>query len=129
MRTTICWHKPLLHKLTPSPLHSDEGFFTDILQKLKQPLSTLFRTLPVPLAVPKTYSSFQHLFLKAETKESAHSPFFKKIFVALKFDKIKEGTFINKANEPKIHGFYSRNSGACNRCELVTLEIYFLESL
>ena len=35
--------------------------------ELKQHLSTLFRTLPVPLAVPKTYSSFQHLFSEAES--------------------------------------------------------------
>ena len=35
-------------------------------------------TLPVPLAVPKTYSSFQHLFLEAELQKSTHSPFFKK---------------------------------------------------
>ncbi len=96
MRTTICWHKPLLHKLTQSPLHSDEGFFTGTEQKHKPHLSTFFRTLSffqkifvnlklqtnkdvtlskhhrlstlaLPLAVPKTYSSFQDLFSEAKS--------------------------------------------------------------
>lgn len=43
-----------------------------------------FSTNPVLLAVPKPYSSFQHLFLEAELQKSAHSLFFKKIFVTLK---------------------------------------------
>ena len=40
LRTTICWHKPLLHKLTQSPLQSDEGFFISTIILLA-PVSAL----------------------------------------------------------------------------------------
>ena len=63
--------------------------------------------------IPAVYQKKESIKTSCETRQTRRNK------TKIKFHKSTKEPF----------GFYSNHHSECNRCELVTLEIYFLESL